>query len=97
MLVLHGAMATVSIDDTEADIIARVREIVGPDIPIVATFDMHGHGTAGDGRERRTRCSVYRTCPHTDYYATAERAMRLLVRAMNGEIRSAWCRCARSG
>jgi microcystin degradation protein MlrC len=85
MLVLHGAMATVSIDDTEADIIARVREIVGPDIPIVATFDMHGHGTAAMAAPADALLG-YRTCPHTDYYATAERAMRLLVRAMDGEI-----------
>ena len=29
----------------------------------------------------------YRTCPHTDYYGTGERAMRILVGAMNGAVR----------
>jgi microcystin degradation protein MlrC len=85
MLVLHGAMATVSIDDTEADIIAAVRDVVGPEIPIVATFDMHGHGTAAMAANADALLG-YRTCPHTDYYGTAERAMRLLVRAMDGEV-----------
>ncbi len=85
MLVLHGAMATVSIDDTEGDIIAGVREVVGPQIPIVATFDMHGHGTVAMAANADALLG-YRTCPHIDYYGTAERAMRLLVRAMAGEL-----------
>ena len=85
MLVLHGAMATVSIDDTEADIIAAVRAVVGSDVPIVATFDMHGHGTAAMAAGADALLG-YRTCPHTDYYSTAERAMRLLVRAMDRDV-----------
>jgi microcystin degradation protein MlrC len=86
MLPLHGAMATQSIDDTEGDILGAIREIVGPDIPIVASFDMHCHGTAAMAANANALVG-YRTCPHTDYYGTGERAMRLLVRAMDGEIR----------
>ena len=86
MLCLHGAMATQSIDDTEGDILGAVREIVGPDLPVVATFDMHAHGTAAMARAANALVG-YRTCPHTDYYQTGQRAMRLLVRAMDGEIR----------
>jgi len=86
MLPLHGAMATRSRDDTEGELITAMRAIVGPDVPIVASFDMHGHGTQAmaDGADALI---VYRTCPHTDYYETGARAMRLLVRAMRGEIR----------
>jgi microcystin degradation protein MlrC len=63
-----------------------MREIVGPDIPIVASFDMHGHGTRAMA-DNADALIVYRTCPHTDYYATGERAMRLLVRTLDGEVR----------
>ena len=83
---LHGAMATVSRSTTPRATSSRaVREIVGPDVPIVATFDMHGHGTALMAANADALLG-YRTCPHTDYYGTGERAMRILVRAMDGEI-----------
>ena len=51
MLPLHGAMATESISDTEGDILHAVREIVGPDIPIAASFDMHSPRHGADGRQ----------------------------------------------
>lgn len=86
LLCLHGAMATQSVDDTEGDILAAVRAIVGPDVPIVATFDMHTHGTARMAASADALIG-YRTCPHTDYYDTGARAMRLLARAMAGEVR----------
>jgi microcystin degradation protein MlrC len=86
ILPLHGAMATRSRDDTEGEIITAMRAIVGPDVPIVASFDMHGHGTRAMA-DNANALIVYRTCPHTDYYHTGERAMRLLVRTMRGEIR----------
>lgn len=86
MLCLHGAMATQSIDDTEADILAAVRDIVGPKVPIAASFDMHAHGTAAMARAADILVG-YRTCPHTDYFDTGERAMRLLVGAIQGEVR----------
>ncbi len=86
MLCLHGAMATESIDDTEGDILGAMRDIVGPDIPIIATFDMHCHGTAAMAAHADALIG-YRTCPHTDYFGTGERAMRLLVRAMDKAIK----------
>lgn len=42
-LSLHGAMAVQNIPRPEAEIARRFREIVGPDVPIVATFDLHGN------------------------------------------------------
>jgi microcystin degradation protein MlrC len=86
MLPLHGAVSTVSRDDTEGEFIAAMREIVGPDIPIVCSFDMHGHGTRAMA-DNANALIVYRTCPHIDYYETGERAMRILIRTLDGEIR----------
>ena len=38
-LVLHGAMIVDGLDDPEGELLARVREIVGPDCPIVASCE----------------------------------------------------------
>ena len=85
-LALHGAMATQSIDDAEGDILERVRAVVGQRVPIVASLDLHAHVT--DRMVRNADGLVaFRTCPHTDMYETGERAMRLLLDAIDGRTR----------
>lgn len=86
MLPLHGAMSTESLEDPEGDLITRVRELVGPQVPIVVSFDMHCHLT--DLSVRPADAIVgYHTHPHVDFFDTGQRAMRILVRALKGEIR----------
>ncbi|MCL5997466.1 MAG: M81 family metallopeptidase [Chloroflexi bacterium] len=43
LLILHGAMVADGQDDCEGDILQRVRAIVGPHCPLIATLDMHGN------------------------------------------------------
>jgi microcystin degradation protein MlrC len=84
-LTLHGATATASLDDAEGDFAGRLRRVVG-DIPIAASFDLHGNLT--DAMVHDLDAIVaFRTCPHTDYYETGLRTMELLHRAVAGEIR----------
>ncbi|WP_374450039.1 M81 family metallopeptidase, partial [Stella sp.] len=42
---LHGAMVADGYDDCEGDILARIRAIVGPDVPIGCELDPHCHLT----------------------------------------------------
>src|SRR5688572_28194362 len=77
-LVLHGAMATQSIEDVEGELLARVRALPGAQaIPIFGVLDLHGNISA-------RMCSLangfvaYRKNPHTDAKATAIRAAGLL-------------------
>jgi microcystin degradation protein MlrC len=86
MLPLHGATVTTEEDDPEGDLLATLREIVGPDVPIVATFDTHVHGTARMARNADALVG-FKTHPHVDHYETAQHAMRILVGAMRGEVR----------
>ncbi len=86
MLPLHGATVTTEEDDPEGDLLAALRSIVGPSIPIVATFDTHVHGTARMARAADALVG-FKTQPHTDHYETASHAMDILIRAMRGEIR----------
>lgn len=61
----HGAMITSENSDPDGEIFAMVREVVGPDVPVVATLDLHGNVS------QRMVDSVdvtiaYRTNPHVD-------------------------------
>jgi microcystin degradation protein MlrC len=42
-LCLHGAMAVRGVPRPEAELARRVREAVGPEVFIAATFDLHGN------------------------------------------------------
>jgi microcystin degradation protein MlrC len=86
MLPLHGATVTTEEDDPEGDLLERLRAIVGADIPIVATFDTHVHGTARMARYADALIG-FKTQPHVDHYETATAAMGVLLRAIRGEIR----------
>lgn len=83
-LSLHGACLTESEPEADLAIIRMVRGIVGPNTPIVASFDFHANISpelAGllDG------ASAYRTYPHTDMAECASRALHLLERVIGGE------------
>jgi microcystin degradation protein MlrC len=86
ILSLHGAMTTESLEDPEGSLAAAVREIVGPAVPIVVSFDMHCHFTDQKGRAADAIVG-YHTHPHVDFEDTGVRAMRILVKAMRGEAR----------
>jgi microcystin degradation protein MlrC len=61
----HGAALTTEEDDPDGVLFAKVREIVGPDVPIAATLDLHANVS-----ERMVRSLDafigYRTNPHLD-------------------------------
>lgn len=64
-LSMHGAALTTAIDDPDARVIALVRKITGPAIPIVAVFDLHANVSAAVA-EALSALVAYRTNPHVD-------------------------------
>lgn len=76
---LHGAAVTEHLEDPEGELIARVRKLVGPDVPIVASLDLHGNITAQMLAEADA-LATYRTYPHVDMADTGKLAARLLAR-----------------
>jgi microcystin degradation protein MlrC len=86
LLALHGAMVTESHLDADGEVLARLRQALGPDFPIVVTLDLHGNLSRRltDGC---TAAVAYRTNPHVDQRACGRRAARLLVRTLRGEVR----------
>jgi microcystin degradation protein MlrC len=85
---LHGAMVTEAHEDGEGEILRRVREVIGPRIPISASLDLHCNYT----RAMFERCDAlvaYRTYPHVDMAETGARAAALLDRMLSGGQRPA--------
>ncbi len=86
VLGLHGAMVADGYDDCEGDLIARVREIVGAQVPIGVELDPHCHMT----RKRVAHATLiicFKEFPHTDFVARGEEVVDLTLRAARGEIR----------
>ncbi len=78
---LHGAMVTEHLDDGEGEILARVRRIVGPRVPVIASLDLHANVTRAM-MEHADGLVAYRTYPHIDMAATGTRAAELLARTL---------------
>ena len=74
---LHGAMVTDDHVDGEAEILRRVREVVGPDLPVAVSLDLHGNLSRAFF-DRASCVTVYRTYPHVDFAETGARAAGLL-------------------
>lgn len=86
ILGLHGAMVAQGYDDCEGDLLARVREIVGPDIVIASELDPHSHLTP----KRVAAANVlaaFLEFPHTDFYERGQHVVELGLAAARGEIK----------
>ncbi len=82
-LALHGAMAVRGVPRPEAEIARKFREVVGPDVPIVASFDLHGNE---DGEFLRWADFAFTTkrYPHYDSALQGARAARALHMTLRG-------------
>ncbi|MEQ1829847.1 MAG: M81 family metallopeptidase, partial [Pirellula sp.] len=83
---MHGAMASETECDPEGWLLAQARKILGEDVPIVVSLDLHGILT--DQMLTHSDAIVaYHTYPHVDFFETGQRAAKLLLRIMAGEVR----------
>lgn len=85
LLALHGSMVTETHEDAEGEILARVRAVVGDDVPVAATLDCHANVTADMARFANALVA-FRTSPHTDQALTALRAGRILDMTLRGHV-----------
>jgi microcystin degradation protein MlrC len=78
-LALHGAALAEGVDDVEADLCRRVRACVGPAVPVVATFDLHGNVSQAmaDSLDGLFPCREY---PHVDTFERGREAAVSLTR-----------------
>ncbi len=78
---LHGAMVAEHLEDGEGEILARVRRVVGPDLPVVVSLDLHANVTP-DMVALADGLVAFRTYPHVDMAETGARAAELLDRRL---------------
>lgn len=86
-LSLHGACVTESDPEADATTIARIRSIVGREVPITASFDFHAN-MAPEIADLLDGASAYRTYPHIDMAEAAARALAQLERRLAGAPRA---------
>ena len=85
-LAMHGAMFVEGMFDAEGDFISAVRDVVGPDVLIGASYDLHGN-ISQRIVDSLDLFSTYRTAPHIDVQDTMRRAVTMLVRALRTGVR----------
>ncbi|MEM9682865.1 MAG: M81 family metallopeptidase [Pseudomonadota bacterium] len=73
----HGAMVTARYQDADGELLRRVRDCVGPDVPIAASLDYHANISPAMV-ENADALVAYRTYPHVDRWETGERAARAI-------------------
>lgn len=86
LLSLHGSMVPAFCEDGEGELLRRLRAIVGPELPIAVTLDLHAMVTPAMVDQAQIFVS-YKTYPHVDMRETGRHAGRLLDAMMRGETR----------
>ena len=85
LLDLHGAMVTEDYQDAEGEFIDAVRKLVGQDMPIVVTLDLHANIT-----ERMANLADviigFDTYPHIDMNERGREAVELLAHIVDGQF-----------
>jgi len=85
LLDLHGAMVTSDHQDAEGVFIEGVRELVGPNMPVIVTLDLHANITS-QMAELANVIIGFDTYPHVDMPERGREAVELLVRMIRGDV-----------
>lgn len=83
---MHGAMYVDQLEDAEGDWMQSIREVVGEDCLIAASYDLHGN-VSPRVISNVDILTAYRTAPHVDVMETRERAVSLLIMCLTEGIR----------
>src|SRR5215469_1264021 len=75
---LHGAMVAEHFDDGEGEILSRVRKVIGDELPLVASLDLHANVTP-EMVEHADALIAYRTYPHVDMAETGRASAKHLA------------------
>ncbi|WP_349295602.1 M81 family metallopeptidase (plasmid) [Thioclava sp. 'Guangxiensis'] len=78
---LHGAMCAEHLPDGEGELIERIRQIIGPDLPLVVSLDLHANVTRRMV-DLTDALVAYRTYPHVDSAETGAAAFDLLQKRL---------------
>lgn len=83
-LALHGAMVAEHIPHADQEVVRRVRNMIGPNVPLVVTHDFHANIPPGI-LDLTTALLTYQENPHLDTEGRGRRAASILARTLRGE------------
>ncbi|MDD4777655.1 MAG: M81 family metallopeptidase [Fermentimonas sp.] len=87
---VHGAMSVQGLDDPEGDFLQRIRELVGNEVLVSTTMDLHG-SVSPRLAKNSDLITCYRLAPHEDAIETKKRAVtNLLNRLESGKGKPAY-------
>lgn len=75
---IHGAMSVQGLDDPEADMLERIRKVVGYDCVISTCMDLHGN-VSEKLAQNTDLITCYRLAPHEDAFESKKRALVNLI------------------
>jgi microcystin degradation protein MlrC len=81
LLALHGAMVAEGAADVEGELLQAVRAMVGGQVPVVVTLDLHANITPRMVQSADALV-LYHTAPHIDVFETGRRGARVLRRIL---------------
>ncbi len=85
LMAQHGAMVAEGYPDADAEFIRRVREVVGPRVPIGNVMDTHGNVTPAQVHGADITL-LWRTNPHMDCRDRGLQLAKLIAQTVRGEI-----------
>ncbi|MEK9725420.1 MAG: M81 family metallopeptidase [Rhodospirillaceae bacterium] len=81
----HGAMTTTETPDPDGELFEMARAVIGPDAPLIATFDLHAN--VSERMVAKTDIMVgYLTNPHVDQRERAAEAAGLMLEMFDGMV-----------
>jgi microcystin degradation protein MlrC len=88
LVALHGATASERFGDADGEVLRRIRELTGPELPIVVTLDLHANVSPQMVRHA-TAMTAYRSNPHLDQRERGLEAAGLMARILRDGVRPA--------
>jgi microcystin degradation protein MlrC len=85
LVALHGAMVTPNHPSADTEVLRRLREAIGPAVPLAATLDFHGN-VAPAMADHANILVGYQTYPHIDQRERGLLAAELVTRMVRGEV-----------
>lgn len=86
LVALHGATASEGHGDADGEVLRRIRDVVGADLPVVVTLDLHANVSA-QMVQHATAITAYRSNPHLDQRDRGFEAARLMARILRDGVR----------
>ncbi len=86
LVALHGATASAEYPDADGEVLRRIRQLTGPDLPIIVTLDLHANVSPATA-EHSTAIVAYRSNPHLDQFERGREAALLMGRTLAGEVK----------